>query len=168
MHTDASQEGLGAILYQRQSDGKMAVVGYGSRTLTPSEKKYHFHSGKLEFLALKWAITDQFKDFLYYAPFFTVYTDYNPLTYILSSARLDATRHRWVAELADYNFKSCYKPGKNNRDADGLSRMPMEIERYMSNCTQSVNPEEIGAVVNVLKGQEEGKVAWVSALSHDG
>ena len=166
LHTDASQDGLGAILYQRQADGKMAVIGYGSRTLTPSEKNYHLHSGKLEFLALKWAGTEPFKDYLYYAPFFTVYTDNNPLTYILSSARLDATRHRWVAELADYNFKICYKPGKNNKDADGLSRMPMEIDRYMSNYSQSVYPEEISAVVSALKGQEEGELAWISALSH--
>ena len=165
LHTDASQEGLGAILYQRQADGKMAVIGYGSRTLTPSEKNYHLHSGKLEFLALKWAITERFKDNLYYAPFFTVYTDNNPLTYILSSARLDATRHRWVAELADYNFKIYYKPGRSNKDADGLSRMSLEIDRYMSNCSKSVHPEEISAVVNALKIQEQGELAWISALS---
>ena len=56
LHTDASQEGLGAVLYQKQQ-GRMRVTGYASRTLTPAETKYHLHSGKLEFLALKWAIT---------------------------------------------------------------------------------------------------------------
>ena len=71
-HTDASNEELGAVLYQRQS-GKMRVIGYGSRTLTPAEKNYHLHSGKLEFLALKWAICEQFRDYLYYAPSFTVF-----------------------------------------------------------------------------------------------
>ena len=80
-------------MYQRQTDGKMSVIGYGSRTLTPSEKNYHLHSGKLEFLALKWAVTEHFKDYLFYAPFFTVYTDNNPLTNILSSAKLDVSRH---------------------------------------------------------------------------
>ena len=53
LHTDASNEGLGAVLYQRKSS-KMQVIGYGSRTLTTAEKSYHLHSGKLEFLALKW------------------------------------------------------------------------------------------------------------------
>jgi hypothetical protein len=59
-HTDASNDGLGAVLYQKQ-DGKMRVIFYASRTPTPPEKNYHAHSGKLEFLALKWAITEQFK-----------------------------------------------------------------------------------------------------------
>ena len=54
LHTDASQAGLGAVLYQR-SHGKLRVIAYGSRMLTPPEKMYHRHSGKLEFLALKWA-----------------------------------------------------------------------------------------------------------------
>ena len=52
LHCDASQEGLGAVLYQRQK-GKLIVIGYGSRTLTAPEKNYHLHSGKLEFLAMK-------------------------------------------------------------------------------------------------------------------
>ena len=56
LHTDASQEGLGAVLHPEQ-DGKLRVLGYASRTLTPSEKNYHMHVGKLEFLALKWAVT---------------------------------------------------------------------------------------------------------------
>lgn len=55
LHTDASANGLGAVLYQKQG-GRLRVVGYGSRTLTPAERNYHLHSGKLEFLALKWAI----------------------------------------------------------------------------------------------------------------
>ena len=76
VHTDPSQDGLGAVLYQKQSD-VMRVIAYVSRTLTPAEKNYHLHSGKLEFLALKWAITDQFRDYLYYAPEFTVFTDNN-------------------------------------------------------------------------------------------
>ena len=77
LHTDASGPGLGCGLFQTQ-DGSIRVIGYGSRTLTGSEEKYH--SSQLEFLALKWAICDHFKDYLFYSPHFEVYTDFNPLT----------------------------------------------------------------------------------------
>jgi len=103
LHTDACEKGLGAVLYQRQG-GKLRVIAYGSRTLTPAEKNYCLHSGKLEFLALKWAICEKFRDYLFYAPEFTVYTDNNPLTYVMSTAKLNVTGHRWVGELADFRF----------------------------------------------------------------
>ena len=89
LHTDASTTGLGAVLYQ---DGK--VIAYASRALTKSEKNYL--AFELEFLALKWAITEKFKDYLA-LQHFTVFTDSNPLTYVLTSAKLDATGHRWAS-----------------------------------------------------------------------
>ena len=119
LHTDASSEGLGAVLYQYQ-DNQRRVIAYASRSLSPSERNYPAH--KLEFLALKWAITDKFHEYLYGAEF-QVFTDNNPLTYILTTAKLDATGHRWVAALSNYTFSISYKPGRNNTDADALSRI---------------------------------------------
>ena len=52
--------------------------------------------------------------------------DNNPLTYILTTAKLDATGQRWVASLANYNFKIFYSSGKLNVEADALSRIPWE------------------------------------------
>ena len=54
---------------------------------------------------------------------FVVRTDNNPLTYIFSSAHLDAAGHRWVASLADYNFSLKYQKSKDNTVADFLSHM---------------------------------------------
>ena len=94
LETDASSCGLGAVLSQKQDDGKFHPVAYASRELKGEEKKYH--SSKLEFLALKWAVTNQFREYLWYRPFI-VRTDNNPLTYIMTTPNLDATGHRWVA-----------------------------------------------------------------------
>ena len=90
LETDASKEGLGAVLSQKQDDGHYHPVAFGSRTLTSSEQNYH--SSKLEFLALKWSITEHFKEYLAYA-LFTVHMDNNPLTYVLTTPNLDATGH---------------------------------------------------------------------------
>ncbi len=120
LHTDASTTGLGAVLYQEQ-EGQCRVIGYASRGLSRSESRYPAH--KLEFLALKWSVTEKFSDYLY-GNHFTVVTDSNPLTYILTSAKLDATSYRWLAALSTFSFKLLYRPGKQNGDADGLSRRP--------------------------------------------
>ena len=52
-----------------------------------------------------------------------MFTDNNPLTYILTTAKVDATGHRWVTAFSNYTSSITYKPGKNNKDADALSRI---------------------------------------------
>ena len=92
-----------------------------------NETKQWYNSNKQEFLALKWAVTEQFHEYLtLYGKNeneFVVHTDNNPLTYIFSSAHLDAAGHRLVASLADYNFSLVYQKGKDNTVADFLSHM---------------------------------------------
>ena len=99
------------------------VIAYASQTLSKSEKNYD--DQKVEFLALKWSVTERFHEYLY-GGHFEVYTDNNPLTYILTTARLDAPGQRWLASLANYNFKIFYRSGKLNVEADALSRIPWE------------------------------------------
>lgn len=120
LHVDASLTGLGAVLNQEYPEG-LRPLAYASRKLNAAEKRYPIH--QLEFLALKWAVVDKFHDYLYGAKF-TVRTDNNPLRYVLTSAKLNATGHRWLAALATYDFSVQYKPGKHNLDADVLSRYP--------------------------------------------
>ena len=67
LKTDASKEGLGAVLSQKQAGGWFHPVAYGSQALTAHKK--NSHSTKLEFLALKWAIMENFKEYLLYQPF---------------------------------------------------------------------------------------------------
>ena len=136
VHTDASEIGLGVILYQEQNDGTTHVIAYASRNLSKSEKKYH--SFKLEFLALKWPITEQFHEYLYGGTF-EVHSDNNPLTYVLTTAKLDTTGQRWVAALANYNFKIIYRSGKQNINADALSRIPWETEQVSTTLERGLS-----------------------------
>ena len=92
--------------------------------LTTHEKNYH--STKLEFLALKWAIKEHFKEYLLYQPFL-VKTDNNPLTYIMTTPNLDTTGHRWVQALAKFNFQLEYQKGRDSAVADTLSRITTHL-----------------------------------------
>ena len=78
---------------------------------------------KLELLAVKWTVTEKFRDHLLGVPF-VIYTDNNPVSYIKTSAKLTAAEHHWPAELARFNFSIHYRPGRLNASADGLSRKP--------------------------------------------
>ena len=91
--------------------------------LSKSEKNYDAH--KLVFLALKWSVTERFPEYLY-GKHFEVYVDNIPLTYILTTAKLDSTGQRWFASMANYNFKIFYSGGKLNVEADALSCIPWE------------------------------------------
>ncbi len=88
--------------------------------MSKSEANYPAH--KLEFLALKWVVCEKFQDYLLGAHF-TVHTDNNPLTYVLTSAKVDATGQRWLAALSCHDFSIKYCAGKKNIDADTLSRI---------------------------------------------
>ena len=126
LNTDASERGLGAILYQQQDDETFRVIAYASRTLSKTERNYD--AQKLKFVALKWSITQRFHEYLYGGTF-EVYTDNNPLMYVLTSAKLDAMGQRWIASLANYDFKIFYRSGHLNVDVDSLSRIPWDIQQ---------------------------------------
>ena len=139
LETDASGRGLRAVLSQKQADGRYHPIAYASHVMNETEQRYHLN--KQEFLALKWAVTEQFHEYL--SPYrknrneFVVHTDNNPLTYIFSSANLDAAGQRWVACLASYNFSLEYQKGKDNTVADFLSRMnehlpDKEVQEYLN------------------------------------
>ena len=148
VYTDASERGLGAVLAQEQ-DQKEPAIAFASRSLSKAEKRYDAH--KLEFLALKWAITDRFHEYLYRGTF-EVYTDNNPLTYILTTAKLDATGQRWVAALALYNFKLFYRSGRSNANADALSRIPWDY--IGKEDLKELSKEEVRAMMCHSNGNE--------------
>ena len=120
---DASLRGLGAVLSQVDEEGKTHVIAYASWTLKPSEKSMrNYSSAKLELLALKWAVTKKFRDYLLGLKF-TVYTDNNPLAYVQTS-KLGASQILWLSELALFDFNIIYRSAKTNQAADALCRHP--------------------------------------------
>ena len=159
LEMDTSGRGLGAVLSQKQADGRYHPITYASRVM--NETKQRYHSNKQEFLALKWAVTEQFHEYL--SPYrknrneFIVRTDNNLLTYIFSSANLDATGQRWVARLASYNFSLEYQKGKDNTVADFLSRMnerlpDEEVQEYLN---QIPHPGVKAVLDNTITPMEE-------------
>ena len=139
LETDASGRGLGAVLSPKQADGWYHPITYASHVMNETEQRYH--SNKQEFLTLKWVVTEQFHEYL--LPYgknrneFVVHTNNNPLTYIFSSANLDAAGQRWVARLTSYNFSLEYQKGKDNTVANFLSWMneclpEEEVQEYLN------------------------------------
>ena len=139
LETDASGRGLGAVLSQKQADGRYHPIAYASHVMNDTKQRYH--SNKQEFLTLKWVVTEQFHEYL--SPYgknrneFVVHTDNNPLNHIFSSANLDAVGQQWVAHLTSYNFSLEYQKGKDNTVANFLSQMSEclpeeEVQEYLN------------------------------------
>ena len=145
LKTDTSKEGLGAMLSQKQSDGCYHPVAFGSHSLMPLEKNYH--STKLEFLTLKWSITEHFKEYLTYLPFM-VQMDNNLLTYVFTTPNLDATGHQWVGALASFQFELEYKKGADNGTTDALNQIPI------SHSWETIQSLLEGAIVGVANRGE--------------
>ncbi|KAL6463358.1 hypothetical protein MHYP_G00277490 [Metynnis hypsauchen] len=169
LEIDASYQGLGAVLSQ-EYDGKVRPIAYASRALTPPERNMsNYSSMKLEFLALKWAMTEKFREYLL-GQKCEVWTDNNPLSY-LNTAKLGATEQRWAAQLAAFDFVIKYRSGRSNGNADSLSRQhqTFEVEPGLVRpgiavpdvlrCSANVNNVAIQAVVAALPSRSSADLA---------
>ncbi|GKB17017.1 putative reverse transcriptase domain-containing protein [Tanacetum coccineum] len=113
IYCDASLQGLGAVLMQREK-----VIAYASRQLKPHEENYTTHD--LELGAVIFALKI-WRHYLYGTKC-TVFTDHKSLQHILRQKELNMRQRRWLELLADYDCEICYHPGKANVVADALSR----------------------------------------------
>ena len=173
LEMDASRKGLGAVLSQKQADGWYHPIAYASHVINETEQRYH--SNKQEFLTLKWVVTEQFHEYL--SPYgrnrnkFVVCTNNNPLTYIFSSANLDAAGQRWVAHLTSYNFSLEYQKGKDNTVANFLSQMHKclseeEVQEYLNKIPYTGVKAVLDNTIMPIKEHAEQGV-WLSSDGQD-
>jgi len=120
IETDASDFAIGAVLSQRDSEGKLHPVAFHSRKFSPAEINYEIHDKELL------AIVDAFKHWHQYCEGaehqIQVFTDHHNLEYFTTSKALNRRQARWAEELAGINFRVYYRPGTQNGKTDALSR----------------------------------------------
>ena len=137
LQTDASLKGLGFILAQ-QHDGRERVISYGGRALHKAEKKYSIT--ELEALAVVEGIK-KYRPYLQHSVKFKVVTDHCALKWLFSGNHSGGRLARWSLNLQAYDFEVVHIRGKNNGNADALSRIN-RVEPVCSNCTRG-RPAEI-------------------------
>ena len=118
---DACSYGMSAILGQVQ-DGKHVVISYNSKLFNPQQINYSIT--EKECLALVYAVK-KYRHYIY-GSHFTVYTDHNPLQFLMKIKNPNGRLTRWSMLLMEYDFTVEYKPGKKHQNADTLSRYPYD------------------------------------------
>jgi hypothetical protein len=121
LQVDASTYATGAILTQKDDQGKHVAVGFHSQTFNEAKRNYDIHNG--EFLAVFRGLTHH-RHLLLSSPFpTTVYTDHKNLEYYRHPRHINHRVAHYLPQLADYNFQLVHFPGTANK-ADALSRQP--------------------------------------------
>ena len=119
LDTDASNDGVGAVLSQRHN-GMEHVVAYASKSLTKAERNYSVT--RRELLAIV-TFTNHFRQYLLGCKF-TLHTDHHSLTWLTNFENPEGQLARWLEKLAEYTFEIEHHPGCRHNNADSLSHHP--------------------------------------------
>ena len=117
LQTDASCDGIGAVLLQ-ENDGTKHPVAFASKKLLPREKNYS--TIEREALAIVWGV-QKFENYLYGQHFY-LETDHHPLQYLAKAKFTNGRLMRWALALQPYRFTIRAIKGSENVGADFLSR----------------------------------------------
>lgn len=154
IYTDASGEGLGAVLCQEGEDKLLHPISFASRALSKAERRYHITD--LEALALVFALK-KFHFFVYGLKT-VVRTDHQPLTCLFKRTNVSARVLRWALEIQQYRLKIEYVAGKANVVADALSRSAA-VSAVGNGCS-------VGESVVICETNEE-EDTWLKELKED-
>lgn len=121
---DASEFGIGCVIYHNYPDGSIKAYYHASRRLTLAERKYA--QIEKEALALVFAV-EKFRKYLFGREF-TLYSDHQPLIYIFGSktgipAHTANRLQRWAVKLLDYSFIIKHTETSQFGHADVLLRL---------------------------------------------
>lgn len=149
LQTDASFKGLGFILAQKH-DGKERVISYGGRALHDAEKNYT--TTELEALAVVEGIK-KYAPYLQHSVKFIVVTDHCALKWLFKGNHSGGRLARWTLKLQAYDFEVIHVRGKNNGNADALSRINYDKLGNCECCTHSHSP----------KSDDHSNSAWIES-----
>ncbi|GJV40006.1 putative reverse transcriptase domain-containing protein [Tanacetum coccineum] len=132
VYCDASHQGLGAVLMQREK-----VIAYASRQLKPHEENYTTHYLELGGVVFALKI---WRHYLYGTKC-TMFTNHKSLQHILDQKELNMRERRWLELLADYDCEIRYHPGKANVVADALSRKEQIKPLLVRSLVMTIHPK---------------------------
>lgn len=135
LHTDWSNNGLGAVLVQRDEHGMEHVVAYASRSNNRAEANYSSYEG--ECLATVWAV-QHFRCYLW-GRRFRIVTDHQPLLWLMTNESLRGKLARWALILQEFDFDIQHRAGVTHQDADGLSRNPLSTQEDQTGVRHDVD-----------------------------
>ena len=158
IETDASGNGLGAVLSQKQDDGSTRPIAYASRTLQPHERNYGI--SELEALGVVWAVR-HFRHYVY-GQKCTVYTDHGALKALLNTPQPSGKLARWGMALQELDLDIQYRPGKTNTRADALSRYPAPL--LAEDCARTQTPAVVAAVEAPTSPDQSGDSDHMDSL----
>lgn len=161
---DASHDGCGAVLYQRdvqqKKDRQLRVIGYFSYNFNKHELNYSIT--EKEALAVIRAIK-YFRSFVEGRDF-VVHTDHQALSYLMKLREPKGRLARWQIFLSSYNLTISHRPGKEQSDADSLSRLAITD---VNQIDEHRIEDSCYALCDNRKWIEEDKINKVLADYHD-
>jgi transposase InsO family protein len=175
LETDASDYAIGAVLNQKDENGKLVPTAFYSRKMTEPELNYDIHDKEL--MAIVEAMR-HWRVYLEGAKFpVQVYTDHKNLTYWTTTKELNRRQVRWAEVLTRYDFKITHVRGTENGRADALSRRsdyeegskprPAALLKWNGRDLVYKQPDQSLMMINEFKPTEEQKQQIISGRHDD-
>ena len=141
LHCDASTDGLGATLEQEQPDGSIRPIVYISRATLANERNWT--PVELEARCVVWSIR-RLRRYLF-SVFFLIFTDHECLQQISKIGESKPRIQRWMEFLSAYDYRLSYRRGRENANADFLSRFPIPpTTEDISGSSALTDPDDLG------------------------